>query len=304
MSGGAAAPVVGAIHGPVDAVDGLPVWAFDEGDEMVPGHRAWERLGVGTRCETWLAWSVAMWSPVVVKLIRPHQVDHPRGQAAIAREAEALAAVRHPGFPRIWGDARHADVPHLVLEYVDGPDLDDVLAEEGARGSEDIVQLGIHIGSALRSLHTAGFAHLDLKPDNLAVRDARPVVLDLGSARRLGRTQPAGSPIGSAGYASPELEAGADISSAMDIYGLGVLLAEAALDERVFDSAGSPDRRPRVELPDQLDEEIRQLVAAMLAHEPSQRPSIEQVLVTLGRQVSGGDVPPWPAAATSHLRTP
>jgi len=283
-----------------DDVDGLPIWTFVEGEELVCGCLAWERLGVGTRCETWLAWSVEMWAPVVVKLVRPHQVDHPRGLAAIAREADALGRVRHPAFPRLWSDGRTTARPHVVLEYVDGPDLDDVLDDIGPMDSADLVQLGLQVASALRALHTSGFAHLDLKPDNVAVRDARVTVLDLGSARPLGRSQPAGRPIGSAGYAAPDLEAGADISAAMDVYGLGVLLAEAALDDRLFDSGQAAEARPSVELDAAaVGADLAALVTAMLAPEPGDRPALADVLA--GLDALTGPDRSWPRRASDHL---
>lgn len=286
----------------VDNVDGQPVWTFGEGGPIVDGLLAWERLGVGTRCETWLAWSVEMWSPVVVKLLRPHQVEHPRGRAAIAREADALGAVRHPAFPRLWADAREAPLPHLVMEFVDGPDLGEVFDETGAFDHDDLVQLGVQVGSALRALHASGLAHLDLKPDNIAVRDARLVVLDLGSARPLGRRQPQGrAAIGSAGYASPDLEGGAPIAAAMDVYGLGVVLAEAALDRRVFDPDLAASRRTPIAMPVRLDRRLRNLVLEMLSVDPAARPHLDSVLARLAALAPDAPEPLWPAAATARL---
>lgn len=57
---------------------GEPIWPYAENDVMRGGHRAWERLGTGHRCETWLVWSPRLWGPAVLKLARPYQAGHPR----------------------------------------------------------------------------------------------------------------------------------------------------------------------------------------------------------------------------------
>ena len=286
----------------LDPEDGQPVWDFAEGELVLPSHRAIERLGTGTRCETWLAWSESLWSPVVVKLVRPEQIDHPRGRAAIEREASALAAVDHPATPRLLIDGRDAAIPHLVMHYVDGPDLDDVL-DDGPLDDVDLIYLAAQLGSALRSLHGAGFAHLDLKPANIVVKAANVVLLDLGSARALGRSQPSGRPIGTVGYAAPELEEGADISSAMDVFGLGVVLAEAALGDRVFDPTDGVRERAVPTLPEDLPGDLRALVASMLAPESAQRPSLDDVLARLGdlTMPADGGGALWPSWVTGLL---
>ena len=103
--------------------DGDPVWSVLEGAELVPGVQAWNRLGVGGRCEVWLGWCRVLWAPVVVKLPRPHQVDHPRARASLAREVRALDGVLHPHLPRLYRADLAARLPYLVEEHVDGPDL-------------------------------------------------------------------------------------------------------------------------------------------------------------------------------------
>src|SRR3954468_21892967 len=80
--------------------DGNPVWNFGAGDQLVAGIAAWERLGVGIRCETWLGCSRSMWCPVAVKLARPHQCSHPRAKLTLGREVAALRNNPHPVLPK------------------------------------------------------------------------------------------------------------------------------------------------------------------------------------------------------------
>src|SRR3569623_2011588 len=84
---------------------GAPGSVRRPGDDLGAGCRAWRRLGVGERCETWLAWSDRLWAPVVVKLPRPQQSAHPRARRSLARETAALAGVHHPALPRLYVDA-------------------------------------------------------------------------------------------------------------------------------------------------------------------------------------------------------
>jgi serine/threonine protein kinase len=210
----------------VDTEDGLPVWDWAEGCELPGGTFAIERLGIGHRCEAWLVWSVALWAPAVLKAARPHQINHPRAAKALRRETAALAGNVHPSLPRLFADGTQDPIPHLLLEYVDGPTLADELEDNGALSAEEGALLGAQLLPALMALHDRGLAHLDVKPDNIVLRDARPVLIDFGSTRRIGSEQPAGHPVGTEGYASPAQEACEPVSAEMDLYSLGRTIAE------------------------------------------------------------------------------
>jgi serine/threonine protein kinase len=264
----------------VDPEDGLAVWEFSEGAELPGHHLAIERLGVGMRCETWLVWSPDLWCPAVLKLARPHQIGHPRAVQTLRRETAALANNLHPSLPRLLADGTDATLPHIVIEYVDGPALDEEIDEDGALAAEEAALLGAQLLPAVISLHDRGLAHLDLKPENVVLRDGRPVLLDFGTARRIGSLQPAGHPIGTVGYAAPEQEACEPVSVAMDLYALGMTLAEAV--------TGVPLARGATIPPSSLAPLIRQL----LADKPAERGTTGDVLVALAE--AAGELRPWP----------
>jgi serine/threonine protein kinase len=251
-----------------DEEDGKPVWPWDEGAALPGGTHALARLGVGHRCETWLVWSEPSWCPAVLKVPRPHQVEHPRALRTLQREVGALAGAMHPGLPRLQADGTRKELPHVLVEYVPGLALDEHVEEHGALSPVETALLGVQLLSAAGALHARGLAHLDLKPANVMIFGGRPIVIDFGSAREIGAPQPSGRPIGTLGYAAPEQEECRPISSTMDVYGIGMILAEVTT--RLF----SP-------------------LAGMLEPDPSRRLTVREATLELARAVPG-EHRPWP----------
>jgi serine/threonine protein kinase len=249
-----------------------------EGLVLAGGFRAWERLGVGARCETWLAWSPSLWCAAVVKLPRPDMVAHPRARLSLKREVAALQENPHPVLPRLYVDGSSEPLPYVAMEYVDGPALDEEADDHGKLDSVDTALLGAQLLSGLAALHRRGIAHVDVKPENIVLRDARPMLIDFGSARPIGASQPPGRPVGTLGYAAPEMEACQPISAAMDVYGVG-----ATLREVLCEPVGPVGP-------------VAELLARMLAPSPQDRPTVEQCLRALGAAVPE-DLCPWPAWA-------
>lgn len=262
-------------------------WACRVGEELLPGLWAWALLGDGRRCETWLAWSRRHWGPVAVKLPRPEQVDQ-RSRRALAREAAVVRSLAHPSIQRLLDARVHDPVPHLVFEYIEGPTLACLLDDRGALPPGDVVRLGLQVGSALHYLHQLGLAHLDVKPQNIAVRDGRAVVLDFDLARKVGereresRPHSRGRPRGSPPYMAPEQVRRAPASAAMDVFGLGATLYEAATDRMAFEVSGKGGemKYPQLECPPppirsfkpRIPLAFDRAIGALLAPNPADRP--------------------------------
>jgi serine/threonine protein kinase len=267
-----------------DEDDGRPVWQPEQGTPLVPGHLAWAPLAVGDHRETWLCWSVELWSPALVKVVRPGWSE-PRSTRALHREAWALRDLRHPAFPRLLADATGSSLPHVVLEYLDGPALDEVVHADGPFEAEDIARLGVLLLAAVRSLHAAGVAHLDICPDNVLLVDRRPRLVDLGSAHPLGQQLHPGVEFGTDGFIGPE-RAGwpaGTVTAAMDVYGIGATLR--ALLDPATDAGG-----PVTELLDRLTEP-----------EPGRRPAPEVAMAALVQHTGSGAARPWPLWADRAL---
>jgi serine/threonine protein kinase len=250
----------------------------------LPGLIAWDRIVVGDRRETWRCWSVSLWEPVLVKVVRPG-CDRRRATRALRREVRALRDLRHPLFPRLIVDGIRAPLPHLVMEYFEGPALDELVDDVGRLSPTDVACLGVDLLGALRHLHASGTAHLDICPDNVIYADKRGRLVDLGAARPLGAVVAPGEEFGSDGYIAPELGswAGGPVTVAMDMYSLGATM-RAVLD---------PDR--------DVDGAIRTVIDRLTDDDPGRRPPPDAALRLLVRHAGNRQTRPWPGWADRHL---
>jgi serine/threonine protein kinase len=291
-------------------------WAFVPGEEMAPGLRAIALLGDGRRCETWLAWDVARWTAVAVKLPHPDELDGGRAVAALERERAAVAGIAHPGVQRLLDARLDATPPHLVFEYLEGPTLAQVLDEDGPFNRIDVILIGTQLAAALAYLHERlGLVHLDLKPGNVVLRDGRAVLIDLGIAGAPGEVPARGRQRGSPAYMAPEQIRGAPAAPQMDLFALGLVLYELVTNVAPYDRDGDADgtepqllghpaKRP-ADLSPGLPERLDALIWRLLDPAPEARPpSARAVLAELVEALPAGadeEDRPWPAWATRLL---
>jgi eukaryotic-like serine/threonine-protein kinase len=247
------------------------------GEPLLPGLLAWELLGGGSHGESWLAWSEDLWSPVVVKLPRPDEVSDAGVWEDLLLEVRAHEGVRHPGFQRLWRADLEAEVPHLVLEYVEGPSLD-TLREDGVLTVPDVVLLGLQLAASLRHLHRRRLVHLDVKPGNVVVRQGRAVLLDLGALTPAGRVYGRHDAPGTTTYMSPELLDDGVVSPAGDVFALGVTLRELL------------EKAPKLPVVDDLLDRMTSPQAVV-------RPTDDEVLAVLHGELTAVGSSLWPAWA-------
>jgi hypothetical protein len=169
---------------------------------------------------------------------RIHAVDRTTGEQVFVkfgprgapREAELLARLDHPGIVRLKEAGSDGDRPFVVLEWVDGSDLETVLrSSEHRLADERLIQLLGRLADALAAIHAAGFVHRDLKPGNVVVRpDGSPVIVDFGAAAAIGNAGRTPESELTDGYAAPEqyLSDGAE-GPWTDLYALGAIAYRA-----------------------------------------------------------------------------
>ncbi len=230
-----------------------PTWGLAEGDELAPGRTVLRRLGGGRRYEAMLVWDEHRLAVLVTKVLRPDCATDPLALRDLQREADLLAALAHPVVVRGFGAVLDGRFPHLLLEHLEGPTLDELLRGHGTLALEQLLPLALHVASALHYMAAEGVVHLDVKPSNV-VMGAPPRLIDLSVARTLAQAAKLRSPIGTDAYMAPEQRApDGRVGPPTDVYGLAATLR-----------ASLPPRPPR---------ELTKVVDAGLDPEPSNRPT-------------------------------
>ena len=221
--------------------------------------------------------------PVAVKLIYPVFADDVEFRRRFRLEVEAGRKVGGFHAAQVVDADPDAERPWMVTAFVAGPSLDQVLSEGEALPLDSVRVLGAGVAEALGAIHAAGLIHRDLKPSNILLAEDGPHVIDFGVARAIdasGITKRSGT----TGFMAPEVLLGRPLTSACDVFALGMVLAHAA-GIRPF-GAGLPEMigyRVVHEEPDLrgLDPQIREVVAACLAKEPAERPTPARILELL-----------------------
>ncbi|NLE22734.1 MAG: serine/threonine protein kinase [Actinobacteria bacterium] len=268
-------------------------WGFREGDGIAPGRHAVRLLGGGVRFEAYLAWDDQLHSLIVVKMLRPDQVDEPAALAAIAAEARMLESLQHPVIVRAFDAVVDGVRPHLLLEYLDGPHLSTLL-RTSAISIEQVLPLGLQLCSAVHYMGTQDVVHMDVKPRNV-IMTGPPRLIDFSLALRTGELPGVSSPTGTPRYMAPEQCDPArfrQLGGATDVWGIGVTLYWALAQRSPFPEPSSDERAPMEErypqlvhgpapLPADVTPALAELVEATLAPRPEDRPAAGQVAAEL-----------------------
>ncbi|MFN2555909.1 MAG: protein kinase [Nitriliruptorales bacterium] len=225
QAGGASAPASGAAWPGVARI-------------VAERYQLEEPIATGGVAIVWRAHDIVLDRSVAVKLLHPHLTGDTTTVERFRREAQAAAQLAHPNAVAIYDTGLEDDLVYLVMEYVDGPSLRDVIQEQGALNPTVVAALGEQVASALGEAHLNGFVHRDVKPANiLLTSEGLPKVTDFGIAKAVGQddtlTTP-GTVIGTAAYLAPEQLEGLEVDARADIYALGVLLYECLTGEPAY----------------------------------------------------------------------
>ena len=201
-------------------------------------YRLTRPLGVGASAHVFAAEDVQLRRRVAVKVLHPALAGEEAFLRRFRREAQAVAALRHPSILRVYDWGEEDGSPYLVMELLEGGSLRSMLDRGVLLSPAQAAAVGADAARALAYAHRQGLVHRDIKPANLIFDDeGRVSVADFGLARALAEaswTEPAGAMVGTARYASPELVRGEKLDSRADIYSLAIVLIEATTGEVPF----------------------------------------------------------------------
>ncbi|MFJ7767759.1 Stk1 family PASTA domain-containing Ser/Thr kinase [Streptomyces sp. NPDC097107] len=192
-------------------------------------------LGRGGMAEVYHAHDTRLGRQVAVKTLRADLARDPSFQARFRREAQSAASLNHPAIVAVYDTGEdyidNVSIPYIVMEYVDGSTLRELLHSGRKLLPERTLEMTIGILQALEYSHRAGIVHRDIKPANVMLtRGGQVKVMDFGIARAMGdsgmtMTQTA-AVIGTAQYLSPEQAKGEQVDARSDLYSTGCLLYE------------------------------------------------------------------------------
>lgn len=266
--------------------------------------RAIGRGGMGT---VWLARDSVLGRNVAVKQIGGLPGEPANETQRAMREARSAAALNHPNAVAVYDVVDHDGRPWLVMEYVEGETLAEVIAREGHLEPRTVADIGSHLASALVRAHERRIVHRDIKPGNVLIdRSGRPKISDFGIARGHGDdalTQ-TGFVTGTPGYLSPELARGEDPDNASDVWALGATLYAAV--------EGRPPYAPRsnpiallqaiaTQPPEPMEHAgpLAGAIAAMMDADPARRWDMATAARELGRVASGEATLAMPATGAA-----
>ncbi len=283
-----------------------------------------DRLGSGGMSTVYGATDRVLERTVAVKILAEHLSDDDKFVARFRREALAVARLIHPNIVQVYDTGVDDDRHYIVMEYVEGRSVAQLLQRRGRLGPEIAVSIGVQSCAGLEYAHRQGIIHRDVKPGNLMViggpagrpsgkgsheppTDEMTVKLtDFGIARAAEQTRltQVGSVVGTAAYLSPEQSRGEETTPAADVYALGVVVYQMLTARLPWEGTTLAELATRRESesplpPSSYDpsvpETLSRAVLRALEGDVNSRYSSAKELSTALRAGISGDEPPLPS---------
>jgi serine/threonine-protein kinase len=256
------------------------------------------KVGEGGMAQVYEARDNLLFRPVAIKILREQYASDTEFVERFRREAQAAASLSHPNVVNIYDVGQEQGVHYIVMEYVSGRNLKELIREQGPLPVKTAVSIAQGIAQALDHAHRHGLVHRDIKPHNILItEDGQVKVTDFGIARAASSvtlTQ-TGIVIGSVHYFSPEQARGQNVEPQSDLYSLGVVLYEMVSGRLPF-TGESPisiamqqiheQATPLRKINPRVPASLEKVVAKAMAKDPKDRyQSAAEILADLRRIV-------------------
>jgi serine/threonine-protein kinase len=280
-----------------------------------------EKLGAGGMGEIYKAQDTRLGRFVAIKVLPSAKSGDPERRRRFLQEAQAASGLNHPNIITIHDIVSEGDTEFMVMEYVAGRTLNDLIPKGGLRVPQAL-KYALQISDALNAAHAAGIVHRDLKPANIMVTDSGLIkVLDFGLAKltdsnaitsigedaeTIAATSPLtveGSILGTVSYMSPEQAQGKKVDTRSDIFSFGAVFYEMLTGLRAFDGDSSlstlsailrDDVKPMIEVapdvPPQLEDVLHQCLRKLPDDRMQSMRDVQAALAMLKRESDSGSL--------------
>lgn len=295
----------------------------------IAGHRVTGLIGRGGMATVYAAERLADGGRSALKVLAPELAGNAEFRTRFVREARYASSVEHPNIVRVHDVGELDGLPYIIMDHVEGSDLEALLTLEGELDPERAVSILGQVAGALDAIHATGLLHRDVRPGNVIVApgpddDERCYLTDFGLGKNPGQDSraltAAGDFVGSCHYLAPEQILGRDYDQRVDVYSLGCLLVRCLTGEPPYPGVGEAailhshveEPAPRLtelrpDLPPALDDVVAKAMAknpdarydsctqlmasarATLAAAPAPEPSSSEAGVPLRLKVTAGN---------------
>ena len=272
------------------------------------------RIARGGMATVYLATDLRLERRVAIKIMHDHLAEDSAFKERFIQEARSAARLAHPNVVNVFDQGQDSDMAYLVMEYLPGINLRDLLREHGRLTTEQTLDVLEAVLSGLSAAHKAGIVHRDLKPENVMLADdGRIKIGDFGLARAVSANTATGAALlGTIAYLSPELVTRGIADARSDIYAVGIMMYEMLTGEQPYkgeqpmqiayqhanDSVPTPSTK-NSRVPAELDE----LVLWATARNPEERPKDARVMLDQLLETQSLLATALPTGATTPQRT-
>ena len=254
-----------------------------------------ELIGGGGMADVYKAQDKLLDRAVAVKILHQQYANDAEFVEKFRREATAAAKLAHPNIVNIYDVGEDGGSQYIVMEYVSGPTLKEVIQQKGCLEPIEAVRIAKEIASALESAHRNNLVHCDIKPHNILVMpDGHIKVTDFGIARAVSASTMtySGSVMGSVHYFSPEQAKGTVITTKSDVYSLGVVLYEMLTGQLPFNGETSvsialkhlqEEPVPIRQLNPSIPPVLEAIVQKAMSKDPADRPNSTELYADLNQ---------------------